>query len=141
MKIFRVILGTLVGVAFAIGVAVYAEDGWQEVYPARADLDWSDAAAVKRFMETMPFGAMSWLLAGWVGATFIGALTGSAFARARAVLISTIVGGCMLAATIANFLLTPYPSWVVVVDIAGIVAATWLAAKLMSKQGMVVSSA
>ena len=51
MKIFRVVLGTLVGVALALTVAVFAEDGWQKAYPAPADLDWSAAAAVKRAID------------------------------------------------------------------------------------------
>ena len=141
MKTLRVILGAIAGVTIAVGFAVFAEDRWAKSYPAPADLDWSDAAAVQRFMESLTIGAMLWLVAGWIGATFIGALIGSTFARARAPLVSKIVGGFMLAASSANFLLTPHPSWVIAATILGIVAVTWFAKMLMFKQGMVVSSA
>jgi hypothetical protein len=45
-----------------------------------------------------------------------------------------IVGGLMLAAITGNFLLTPHPAWLVVTTMAGIAAATWLAARLTWKR-------
>ena len=66
---------------------------------------------------------------------------GSAIARARAILISIIVGGLMLAATIVNFLLTPFPWWFVMTTLMGIVAATGLAAKLLWRPARPSSSA
>jgi hypothetical protein len=71
------------------------------------------------------------LLVGWIGATFIGAVVGSSFARSRAMAISGIVGGLVLAATVANFTMIPHPAWVVIAAIAGIAGVTWLAIKLM----------
>jgi hypothetical protein len=140
VKIFRVVLGCLVGVGVAFVLLVFADDAGQKLYPP-PDVDWSDAAAVKRYTDSLPLGAVLLMLAGWVGSTLIGAAVGSAIARSRAILISAIVGGLMLAAAIANFLMTPYPWWLVMATITGIVAATWLAAKLLWKPLAPASSA
>jgi len=133
MHIARAVLGSLVGVALAFLVVAYAEEAGHRIYPVPTGIDWSDNAQVKRFVDSLPAGALLSLLAGWVGATFIGAAIGSSIARSRAILISTIVGALMLAATIFNFLMTPHPWWLVIATIAGIAAATWLAAKLTWK--------
>jgi hypothetical protein len=133
MLIARAIVGALVGVALAFLVVTLAEDVGYRWYPVPPDIDWSDAQAVRRYIDSLPVGAFLTLLAGWIGATFLGAAIGSACARPRAILISTLVGGLMLAASIANFLLTPHPWWVVAIAVLGIVGATWLAAKLLWK--------
>jgi hypothetical protein len=141
MNLFRAILGAVVGVGLAFLVVVIAEQLGQRIYPVPADIDWSDADAVRRYTGSLPVGALFLFLAGWVGATLIGAVAGSALARPRAILISVIVGGLMLAATIANFLMTPHPAWLVAATIILIVNATWVAAKLTWKPGNAATSA
>jgi hypothetical protein len=141
MHIVRAVLGILAGVALAFLLVAFAEEAGHKIYPVPTDIDWSDNAQVQRFTDSLPVGALLLLLASWVGATFIGAAIGSSIARPRAILISTIVGGLMLAATIFNFLLTPHPWWLVISTIAGIAAATWLAVKLTWKPLASTSSA
>jgi hypothetical protein len=140
VKIARVVFGCVVGVGVAFVLLLLADEAGQKLYPP-ADVDWSDAAAVKRYTDSLPLGVILLTLAGWIGPTFIGAAIGSASARSRAILISVVVGGLMLAAAIANFLITPYPWWLVVATIIGIVAATWIAAKYMWKPLAPTSSA
>ena len=140
MKIVRVILGCVVGIGVAFVLLLFADDAGQKLYPP-ADVDWSDAAAVKRYTDSLPLGALLLMFAGWVGSTFIGGAAGSAIARARAILISVIVGGLMLAAAIANFLMTPFAWWLVMATISGIVVATWLASRLLWKPVAPTSSA
>jgi hypothetical protein len=141
MKTVRVILGAVVGVGLAFLIVVLAEEAGHRIYPVPTDIDWSDVNAVKSYTDSLPVGALLLLLAGWVGATFIGALAGSAICRPRAILISVIVGGLMLAATIVNFLMTPHPWWLVMATIIGIAGATWLAAKLLWKPVLPPTSA
>jgi predicted branched-subunit amino acid permease len=131
----------VVGVGLAFLIVAIAEEAGHRIYPVPTDIDWSDADAVRRYTGSLPVGALLLLLAGWVGATLIGAVAGSAIARPRAILISIIVGGLMLAATIANFLMTPHPAWLVAATIILIVNATWLAAKFTWKPGRAVTSA
>jgi len=133
VKTWRTILGSIVGVVLAFLVGTLADDAGHSMYPVPTDIDWSDVNAVRRYTASLPAGALLLMLAGWVGATFAGAAIGSAIVRPRAILISIIVGGLMLAATIVNFLMTPYPWWFVMATITGIVAASWLAAKLAWK--------
>ena len=140
MKIVRAVLGCVVGVGVAFVLLVFADDAGQKLYPP-ADVDWSDAATVKRYTDSLPLDAMLLMLAGWAGSTIIGAAIGSVIARSRAILISVIVGGLMLAAAIANFLITPYPWWLMMATITGIVVAAWLAAKLLWKPLAPTSSA
>jgi hypothetical protein len=133
LRTVRAILGVLLGLGIAAFLVTFAEQEIYGRYPAPPNLDWSDAAQVKRFIGAFPLGAHFALVTTWVGSTLLGALVGSSVARPRAILISVIVGGLMLAATIGNFLLTPHPLWLVLSTMTGIVIATGLAAKLMWK--------
>jgi hypothetical protein len=127
-----IVLGTiaafvLVGVIEAIG---------EVVYPPPPGLDLRNADALATYVERLPAGALAFVLVAWIAGTFVGGLVAAWIARPHAVVVAAVVGALVLAATIANVMLIPHPTWMVVAGVAGIAIAAWIAGRLMrSSQG------
>jgi hypothetical protein len=100
------------------------------IYPPPPGLDFTDPAAVEPYLATLPVGAFLLVMASSVVAAFIGTLVAIYVGTIRPLYCAVIVGGIVLAATIANFIAIPHPLWLSALTLLGIVATTWLATKL-----------
>jgi len=100
------------------------------IYPPPPGLDFTDAAAIEPYLATLPVGAFLLILASSVVATFVGTLVAIYVGTIRAFYCAVIVGGIVLAATIANFIAIPHPLWLSFLTVLCVVAAAWLATKL-----------
>ena len=100
------------------------------IYPPPEGLDFSDPDAIRPYLATMPIGAYLFILASSVVAAFIGTLLACYIGRGSPVLFGGVVGGIVLAATIANFIAIPHPLWLSVSTLAGVVLSTLLAMRL-----------
>jgi hypothetical protein len=130
----RTTLGVVVGGIVAFGLVAGLEIVGHRIYPVPGDIDFSQPEQVKSFISRLPVGAFLLVLASWLLATFLGAVAGSLIARHRALLISCFVGGLVMVATIANFIMIPHPPWMVIAGIGSIALATYVAAKLMRNE-------
>jgi len=128
----RLILAILVGMVVAFFSVAGIEAIGHAVYPTAAGLDMSSPEAVRAFMQTVPTGALAFVLAAWILGTFLGGLVGSLIARPRARVVSGVIGALVLAATIANLAMIPHPMWMAVSGVVGIALAAFAAGKLMS---------
>jgi hypothetical protein len=99
-------------------------------YPPPPGLDFSDPDAIRPYLATLPVGAFLFILASSVAAAFIGTLVACHIGTANRLLFGGVVGGIVLAATIANFIAIPHPLWLALGTIAGIVLSTWFAMRL-----------
>ena len=106
----------------------------QVAYPPPAGVDFNKPEALATYVERLPLGALLFVLAAWILATFVGGLVAGWIARRRAVIVAAVVGALVLAATIANVMLIPHPAWMVVVGVAGIAAAAYAAGRIMRVQ-------
>jgi len=75
-------------------------------------------------------GALLFAFAAWVLAAFAGGSVACVMARVRPMLFAGIVGVFVLAATAANLVMLPHPTWFAVVAILSIVLATFAAGKV-----------
>ena len=105
------------------------------IYPPPADLDFSDLEAIRPYIATLPFLALLFPMIAWVVATFAGTLVASKIGTAKPKLFGAIVGGLVLAATIANLVMIPHPVWFSVLSLIGIVASAWFAVRVASGPG------
>ena len=112
----------LVGVIEAIG---------ERVFPPPAGVDFTNRTALETYVQRLPAGALAFVLAAWIGGTFLGGLVAAWIARPHAVVVAAVVGALVLAATIANVVMIPHPAWMVAAGVAGIVVAAWLAGRIM----------
>ena len=100
------------------------------VFPPPAGLDFSDPSAVKPYLATLPIGAFLFILASSVIAAFAGTLAACHIGTTSSLNCAIVVGGMVLAATVANFIAIPHPLWLSIGTLIGIVASAWFAARL-----------
>ena len=129
---FRNIGAALAGVVTAFVLVMLVEKVGHLIYPPPEGLDWTDVEAVETFIATLPFLALLFPMIAWVTGAFIGSLVASKIGTARPLIFAGIVGGLMLAATIANLILIPHPLWFAIVSLVAISASAWFAAKVAS---------
>jgi hypothetical protein len=109
----RNILAVVIGLFLAVIVIMAVEWVSSFLYPLPAGLDPYDAVAMRDHLakSPIPAGALLIVALGW----FLGAAVGTWFAvwmgrRAPAVL-AAVLGGLILASSVANMLMLPHPSW------------------------------
>jgi len=120
----------VVGVVSAFVTVMLIDKLNHMIYPPPPGLDFTDPAAVEPYLATLPVGAFLLVMASSVVAAFIGTLVAIYVGKIRPLYCAVIVGGIVLAATIANFIAIPHPLWLSALTLLGIVATTWLATKL-----------
>ena len=127
----RLALAAVAGAVVAVGIISLIESVGHRVYPLPAGIDWSNAEQVRAYVDSLPVGALLFVLAGWVAGALVGGVVAAWIARPRAVLAAAIVGAIVLAASVANLAMIPHPTWFAVVGVAGVVLAAFVAGKLM----------
>ncbi len=95
------------------------------IYPPPLGLDFSDAG--------LPIGAFLFIMASPVTAGFTGTMVACYVGTTKPIFLATVVGGIVLAASIANFIFIPHPLWLSIATLIGIVASAWLAMLLATK--------
>ena len=120
------------GLVIAFVLIMLIEKLGHFIYPPPADLDFSDPEAVRPYIATLPFLALLFPMIAWVVATFAGTLVASKIGTANPRLFGAVVGGLVLAGTIANLVMIPHPVWFSVLSLIGIVASAWFAVRVAS---------
>ena len=124
------IAGAVAGVITAFITVMLVDKIGHMIYPPPEGLDFTDPEAIGPYMATLPIGAYLFILASSVTAAFIGTMVGCYIGTASPNLFGAIVGGIVLAATIANFIFIPHPLWLAIATLLGIVLSTLLAIRL-----------
>lgn len=132
-KISAVFLGLLVSVL----TVTLVEWVSHQVYPLPPDLDFKDAEKVRIYVSSLPLGAFLAILLGWLLGTLTGGLAACRVARDNPVVFACIIGALMMAATVANLMMIPHPTWFAFAAIGVIVAGTLLAIRWSSATGSV----
>ena len=102
------------------------------VYPPPTDLNFSDADAMRAYIDTLPVAALLFVAAAWFIGTLGGTVVACKLGDAKPMIYAIIVGGLMLIATAMNLFMIPHPVWFSVLGVAAIVAAAWLGMTLGS---------
>ena len=121
------------GVFIAMGLVWLVEMIGHSVYPPPADIDFSDAGAMRIYVASLPFGAFLFVGGAWFIGTLGGTIAACWFGNAEPRIYAMVVGGLMLLATATNLIMIPHPLWFAVLGIVGIIAAAWLG-MLISRQ-------
>jgi hypothetical protein len=128
----RNIIAGIAGVLIAGTLVFLVEMAGHAVYPPAANLDFSDKEVMRAYVSAMPLGALLFVGGAW----FVGALGGTFAAckigRAKPEVYAMVIGGFVVAATIANLVMIPHPLWFSIAGLVGIVIAAWLGLKLAS---------
>jgi len=100
------------------------------IYPPPPGLDVSDPEAFRPYLDTLPIGAFLLIMASSVVAAFVGTLAASFIGTMQPRNCAIIVGGMVLAATVANFIAIPHPLWLAIATLAGVVVSAWAAMRI-----------
>ncbi|MDH3373783.1 MAG: hypothetical protein OER22_14215 [Gammaproteobacteria bacterium] len=122
--------GIIAGLITAFALIWLIEKVGHTIYPPPPDLDFSDPDAIRPYIATLPIIALLFPMFAWFIGTFAGSLVGSLIGTAKPLLFCTVVGGIVLAATIANLIVIPHPLWFSIISVLGIVASAWLALQI-----------
>ena len=127
---FRNIAAIVAGVVTAFVTIMLVDKIGHMIYPPPEGLDFSDPDAIRPYLATLPVGAFVFILASSVIAAFVGTLIACYVGTANPTLFGAVVGGIVLAATIANFIAIPHPLWLALATLIGIVVSTLLAIRV-----------
>ncbi len=121
-------IGALIaGIVTAFASIYLIEMLGHTLYPPPPDLDFSNPEAIRPYIATLPIIALLFPMFGWFIGAFAGSLVANFCGDAKPYVFAGIVGGLVLAATIANLIMIPHPLWFSITALIGIVASAWLA--------------
>ena len=126
------VAAAIAGIVTAFVMIILIEKLGHVIYPPPLDLDFSDPEAMHPYIATLPFLALLFPMIAWVVATFAGTVLACKIGTANPLAFAAVVGGLVLAATIANLIMIPHPVWFSAVSLVAIAASAWIAVRVAS---------
>jgi hypothetical protein len=120
------------GIAIAFLTVMLIDMLNHTIYPPPPGLDLSNPEAARPYLNTLPIGAFLLIMASSVVAAFVGTLVACFVGTMQPRNCAIIVGGMVFAATVANFIAIPHPSWLAIATLAGVVVSAWAAMRIAS---------
>lgn len=134
-KILAVVLGVLAAVIVIIAIEALGH----AMYPPPGDLDLTDRQVMEAYVAGLPLGALLFVMAAWIAATFAGGLLACFIAKEMPFVYASIVGMLVLLGTIINLMSIPHPLWFSIVSVSAIIATIfvtgWLGSNFFVKPG------
>jgi len=128
----RNVAAAITGIVTAFVLIMLIEKLGHIIYPPPPDIDFSDPEAMRPYIATLPFLALLFPMIAWVVATFAGTALACKIGTANPLAFAAVVGGLVLAGTIANLIVIPHPVWFSAVSLAAIAASAWIAVRVAS---------
>ena len=124
------ILAGLAGLVAAFAVIALTQRLGHVVHPPPADLDVSDVEAFREYTANMPITALLFVLIAYYAGSLAGTFVAGWIAGFRTLIYAGVIGGIVLAGTIANLAVIPHPLWFSVLAVAGIPLSAYLGSRL-----------
>jgi len=107
----RSILVVLAGVVTSALVVVGTDAIVSSLHPLPPGIDVTNQESLRQAMATIPASAFVVLLAGWLVAAAVGSFVAARWAGRAPVMHGVLVALILLAATVANLVAVPHPTW------------------------------
>jgi hypothetical protein len=130
--VIKKIAAAVIGIVVAGGIVFAVESLGHTVYPLPADLDMNDPVEFGNYVESLPIGAFIFVAGAWVLGTLGGGLLACFIAGDKPRVYSSIVGGFVLVATIANLIMIPHPLWFSISSLVAIAVTTYVTGNIAS---------
>ncbi len=127
-------VGVLAGVVVALALIAIVQSIGHAVYPPPADLDVRDTEAFAEYTQSLPVAAVLFVLASYLIGAFAGPFVAGWLAGGPSPVYSAIIGGILLALTVANLVEIPHPIWFSVLAVLGIPAAAFFGGRLAPRR-------
>lgn len=122
----RNVFAVIFGIVTAVILIMIVETVGHSVYPPPGNVDFTDMQAMAEYIDTLPLGALLFVMLAWVTGTIGGGLVACFIARNRAMVYASVVGGMVLFATLYTLITIPHPLWFSVASVVAIAVATWI---------------
>jgi len=96
------------------------------VYPPPTEIDFNDIEVMKAYVETLPIGALLFVIASYFIGTAVGTCAACAIGTMMPRVFAMFVGMVMLVATALNVAMIPHPAWFIIAAVVAIAVAAWL---------------
>ncbi len=124
------ILAGLAGLVAALAVIALTQRLGHVVYPPPPDLDVHDIEAFREFTAGLPLMALLFVLIAYYAGSFVGTFVAGWIAGFRTLIYTGVIGGLVLAGTIANLAQIPHPLWFSILAVIGIPLFAYLGGRL-----------
>lgn len=133
----RTILGALVGLVVAVVTIMLVEFAGHQAYPPPAGLNPMVTEDMAKILQTLPIGAMLFVVAAWVIGAFDGGFVAALIARGNRPRVAAIVPALMvIAGVVAMVLQMPdHPKWMSIAGLLLPIPAAMAGALLAMKLG------
>lgn len=122
----RNVFAVVFGVVTAVILIMIVQQAGHSVFPPPSNIDFQDMQAMAEYLDTLPIGALLFVMMSWVTGTFGGGLVACFISRNRSTVYASIVGGMVLFGTIFTLTTIPHPLWFSITSVIAIAAATWV---------------
>lgn len=120
-------IAVLSGIVVAFAIIAANERLGHMIYPPPEGMNFSDPDVVRPYLASLPAWALLQVMAGWIIGVFVGIMLATTISLASPAAFAAIIGGLVLAGTIANLIIVPHPMWFNVVSPIAIVLSAWFA--------------
>jgi hypothetical protein len=124
----RRMLGTVAGLVAGFAVVFAVELIGARLYPPPPGFDPKNPEAVKHLMAMLPMGAFVLVMFAYLAASLVGALVATRVSHTP--VSGWVVGAVMLAATIANLVAMPHPTWFAAACVGAVILGTWMGGRM-----------
>lgn len=122
----RSIIAILAGVVAGLVTISVVQMLGHMIFETPPNLDMNDREALIAYMERVPIGSLLMVLLSYAGGAFLGGLVAARIAFNNRLLHAMIVGGLLLLAGIANFIMLPHPTWFIVASVAAFISMAYV---------------
>ena len=124
------VAAAIAGIITAFVMIMLIEKLGHIIYPPPPDLDFSDPEVMRPYIATLPFLALLFPMIAWVVGTFAGTVLACKIGTANPLAFAAVVGGLVLAGTIANLIVIKHPLWFSLLSLIAIIASAWIALQI-----------
>jgi MFS family permease len=120
------ILGIILGLAVAMTSFMLFETIAHFAYPLPSHVNTNDAESMKNYMPTIPTGALSLVLTGWIVGSVLAGYFAKMVSKNPSNRNAIILGLILESATIFNFILLPHPTWFIILSLLILIPAVFV---------------
>jgi hypothetical protein len=113
----RNIISVITGLIVASVLIAVVTSVSHQIYSPPSDFNFRDKEALKELMNTLPKGALLFVILAHAVGSFGGGLTTSFIATKNRTQFTLITGGIILLMGIANLYMIPHPIWFMIADV------------------------
>ena len=126
----RKILAVVAGLVVALLIVMLIQRFGHSLFPPPTDMDISDQEFMRKYVASLPWGPLAFVIASYVLAAFGGGLVAAMLAGERPMIFSGLIALAVLAGAVSTMVMIPHPTWFEIAAVGGIVLAALVAAGL-----------